>query len=873
MRLRGALGLAAVAAAVGAAATLVAQGPTATLTVNVAAGRKAISPYIYGLNFAKPSFATGIGLPVLRWGGNHTTRYNYTNNGMNHGSDWFFHNNNHYDPFSFANQTADQWVDQNAGAGTDSLLTVPLTGYVANNTSQSTCGFSVAKYGAQDDNDLGSGFPDCGNGLQGGNPIAGNDPLDTSTAITKTFAGNWTTHLVGAHGNAAGGGVKFYALDNEPGLWHETHRDVHPVPLTYDESYNNGRDYAEAIKAVDPNAIVLGPVQDGWTRYFYASYQTDAQANADRNAHGGVDFVPWYLQQMKTYEDAHPGHRLLDYLDLHFYPQTDGVTLSTAGNATNQAKRLRSTRALWDPTYVDESWIADAGPDGGIVQLIPRMHGWVNGWYPGTRLALTEYNWGGLEHINGALAQAEVLGIFGREGLDLATLWAFPDSSDGLGYDNFETLPGAYAFRMYRNYDGAGGRFGDTSVSATSSNQAQLSIFAAQRTGDSALTLMIVNKAISSAVTGTVSISNFSPAAGAHVFRYSDANLNAIAALPDQAIVANGFTASFPANSITLVVVPLAATPPAVATQAATLVTGTGATLNGTANPNGSATTAHFQYGLTTGYGSTTVDQAMGGGTSAAAIGGGAVSGLTCDTVYHFRGVASNAGGTTNGSDATFTTGICIPVATAKPLVAGRQSLFDLANASAATWHSLAAIAGRSYCASVAPAPLSQSSATPTLTAFHPDATVVAGGVAGATSVCFVAPASETVYVRTVQADASTRSHMLAVVETTIWANWFYIGGDYSAYTILRNTTASDVHASIVWRGADGQSVGTQSVTLSGRSVTYFNARATTDGTAQAGSVEVAHNGEPDAIVGSQTTLSASTGLSFDTIFVRRNPR
>ena len=134
--------------------------------------------------------------------------------------------------------------------------------------------------------------------------------------------------------------------------------------------------------------------------------------------------------------------RLLDYLDLHYYPQASGVSLSGAGDAATQARRLRSTRvAVGSRRYVDESWINEA------VRLIPRMRDWVAQYYPGTKLAIGEYNWGALDHINGALAQADVLGIFGREGLDLATLWAPPTASQ----------PGAFAFRMYRNYDGAGG--------------------------------------------------------------------------------------------------------------------------------------------------------------------------------------------------------------------------------------------------------------------------------------------------------------------------------------------------------------------------------------------------------------------------------
>jgi len=127
--------------------------------------------------------------------------------------------------------------------------------------------------------------------------------------------------------------------------------------------------------------------------------------------------VAWYLQQMKAYQTLH-GTRLLDYLDLHHYPQADGVALGSAASAATQALRPRSKRSLWDPSYMDESWISDLQPGGVAVQMIPRMKAWVNENYPGTKLAITEYNWGALENINGALAQADVFGIFGREGLE-----------------------------------------------------------------------------------------------------------------------------------------------------------------------------------------------------------------------------------------------------------------------------------------------------------------------------------------------------------------------------------------------------------------------------------------------------------------------
>ena len=239
---------------------------------------------------------------------------------------------------------------------------------------------------------------------------------------------------------------------------------------------------------------------------------------------------------MRAYEQQH-GTRILDFLDLHYYPQASGVALAPAGNSATQALRLRSTRALWDAGYTDESWI------GAPVRLLPRMRDWVNQNYPGTKLAIGEYNWGALDSLNGALAQADLLGIFGREGLDLATLWAAPATDQS----------GSYAFRMYRNYDGQGSGFGTTSVRATSANQEQLAIYAARR-ADGKLTLIVINKGTTD-LTSSITLAGMSAATGAQVYRYSAANLNAIVRGADLPAQAGMLNATFPQSSITLLVV------------------------------------------------------------------------------------------------------------------------------------------------------------------------------------------------------------------------------------------------------------------------------------------------------------------------------
>jgi hypothetical protein len=521
-----------------------ADGPA--LTVDPAVGRHPISRYVYGMNFTDASLAKELRLPVDRWGGNATTRYNYRNDTSNRASDWYFENipNDVSDPSTLPDgSSADQFVEKDRAAGTMTIMTVPLIGWVPK-AREKACGFSVAKYGPQQSIDPWD--TDCGNGITpDGAVITGNDPSDTSVPAGAGFVAGWVKYLDGRYSDAAHGGVRFYNLDNEPDIWHATHRDVHPAGAGYDEMRDRTYAIAGAIKAADPAAQTLGPVGWGWNSVFLSGLDQQTcndQGGScwsdppDRAAHGEVDFGAWYLRQMAAYQKAH-GRRILDYYDNHWYPQASGVS-GGADDAATQALRLRSTRSLWDPSYTDESWI------GQPVMAIPRMRSLVRANYPGTKTAITEYNWGALDKIDGALAQADILGIFGREGLDLATLWSPPAN----------TAPGAYAFRMYLDYDGAGSGFGDIGLSAASADQDRLSVYAAQRRRDGALTIMVINK-----TTGdlTAPLSLTSAAHGdAAVYRYGQDDPTAIVRLPDQPVSGGGTTMTFPAYSMTELVVP-----------------------------------------------------------------------------------------------------------------------------------------------------------------------------------------------------------------------------------------------------------------------------------------------------------------------------
>ena len=137
-----------------------------------------------------------------------------------------------------------------------------MIGWVAKSRTPGSS-FSVAKYGPQQKTD--PIWPDFGNGVKpDGTMITNNDPNDTCMPIDESWTSDWVKYLVGKFGNAAHGGVAIYALDNEPTWWDKMHRDVHPLPFTYDEVTEKGLKVAKAIKAADPTAEVSGPVIDFW---------------------------------------------------------------------------------------------------------------------------------------------------------------------------------------------------------------------------------------------------------------------------------------------------------------------------------------------------------------------------------------------------------------------------------------------------------------------------------------------------------------------------------------------------------------------------------------------------------------------------------
>ena len=437
-----------------------------SFTIDSSAARHPISPYIYGMN--QPSWADrSRGLRLARLGGNRWTAYNWETNASNAGADYQHQNDDYLGGGDVAGEAVRPHVAAAFAAGASMIVTVPMAGYVAADKSpggdvNQTPDYLHARFHPSRPA-KGHGFsypPDAGDGV----------------VYQDEFVAWLEASFPGARGDASR--TLFYCLDNEPDLWASTHPRIRPTgPVTYAEILERTTTYAAAIKAVAPGALVFGPVSYGWQGF--VSLQ-----NAPDQA--GRDFLDFYLDALRAAE-VRERRRLVDVLDLHWYPEARGagVRITEPGSSPAvAAARVQAPRSLWDPSYAEDSWISlDAGV--GAIRLLPRMREKIAAHYPGTRLAITEYNYGGGDEISGAVAQADALGIFGREDLFAAALW---DLSGGTRF-----IDGAFA--AYCDFDGAGGRFGDTAIAAASSDQATATIYASvDAAEDQRMVLVAVNK-------------------------------------------------------------------------------------------------------------------------------------------------------------------------------------------------------------------------------------------------------------------------------------------------------------------------------------------------------------------------------------------
>ncbi len=519
-----------------------------------------ISRYIYGGNFVNDAGAFGNATVPTEWtfnrmGGNRMTAYNWENNYSNAGKDYFYWNS--ADETTNAGGAVSRRATTTFARGQAFMATVPMSGYVSADACNCNVGISDADRATR----LATRFRVSR--ARKGSAFSLTPNASDGFVYQDEFI-NWFEATYPGRSTHPTAPV-FFSLDNEPDLWHETHKqifsDINDDPAaprlqTYAGFADTSAVYASAIKSVMPNALVFGPATATYTgitllgRYLNRNYPDPV--------YGTQNFTDVYLDRMRAASTA-AGRRLLDVLDVHFYPEA-GTVNGTISNdyATQDAAmieaRVQAPRSLWDPTYNDGSWVTNV--TGGPIRLLPRLRDQVAARYPGTKLAITEYYYGRGGDISGGIAQADVFGIFGREGVFAASLWQFA----GLYASNWNgngNLAYAYIFgalRMFRNYDGAGNSFGDTGLQATTSNVAQSSIYAS-RTSTGRTVLVVINKTTTPKVT-QITLTGTGAASSAQVYVMRDGSPNP-SRQADVAVSGNVLTYTMPAMSVsTLALIP-----------------------------------------------------------------------------------------------------------------------------------------------------------------------------------------------------------------------------------------------------------------------------------------------------------------------------
>lgn len=463
---------------------------------------KSISPYIYGVNSGVDMSKVTAG--SFRLGGNRMSSYNWENNMSNAGSDWY----NTADQYLITT-AADQFRRIPGGAALNAsyeaangnvpytLLTLQMLGYV----SSSKRGRLTEKAAAPSEywkkvlNRKGSDFS-----LEP-------DKKDDYVYIDEYL--NYLFENIGKSDSETG--FKAYALDNEPALWNSTHSLVQTEPLKCSELIEKSVDLAKLVKEMDSGAEVFGPSLFGYSAFDSLAGAPDWQTLKAENGYRW--FIDYYLDEMKKAEDEN-GTRLLDVLDIHFYTEAKGACGERSCNHYDNDEciqaRLDSVRSLYEEGYLEDSWIADTG--AGFFPLLPNLQQSIDKYYPETKIAFTEYNFGGGDHISGAVTQADMYGIFAEYGVYFATLWSFDQNAYQLA-----------AINMFTDYDGAGNGFGDTLVKTEYDNE-NISFYSSVDSEDeSVVKIIAVNKAIHDEADVNIAVSSDSKFASAEVYElYGD---------------------------------------------------------------------------------------------------------------------------------------------------------------------------------------------------------------------------------------------------------------------------------------------------------------------------------------------------------------
>ncbi|MGC1965316.1 MAG: glycoside hydrolase family 44 protein [Candidatus Acidiferrales bacterium] len=441
--------------------------PTVNVTITIDPSKtKPISPWIYGINFYSGVTGAPPQLTFDRAGGNRWTAYNWETNASNAGSDYLYENDDYLSSSTVPAEAVRSFIAGDQSNNLASLITVQLQGLVA--------GDEAGPVSVSNPPDL-SRFKQVVDqkSTVSSAPFTLTPPTTDNYVFLDEFV--WALNQKFSGTNIFGTNPThptFVSLDNEPELWNSTHLEVQgPNPVTSDDYIAKTIALTEALKNQFPNMIIFGPVHYG----FQGIYNWQGELNATPT--GANWFPDKYLIAIGA-ASATYGKPLVDVYDFHWYAEeydangTRSIDLSGTTLTDAQVQLIvQSPRNLWDPTFSDSTnsnpWIYEELGNSPI-NILGRLQSKINAEFPGMTISITEYENGGWNHIAGTIAQADNLGIFGSQGIFAANFWP-PNGTYSYA------LAG---FRAFRDFDGAGANFGDTSMQSVSSNVQNVVVYA-----------------------------------------------------------------------------------------------------------------------------------------------------------------------------------------------------------------------------------------------------------------------------------------------------------------------------------------------------------------------------------------------------------
>lgn len=463
----GIMSIACIAQPVSAAAADTAESYSMNISVDLSGEKKEISPYIYGINqYGNTNNYKNVTVNAARQGGNRYTGYNWETNWSNAGEDWINSSDTNIGDVSngagyAARQLSKECTQYNIPY---KITTLQMAGYVA-----------ADKLG-----EVTSAAP-SDRWLTVKNRKDGELLLEPDLTDDAVYMDEYVNYLVKTLGDSTTStGIQGYSLDNEPFLWNDTHPYNHPEECTADELIEKSIELAKVIKEIDPNAEVYGPALWGMLPCIQAGTSmefTDSKWESIKNNYNW--YLDYYLESMANAEKE-SGKRLLDVVDVHYYAQ----------DCSTDDGKLQAARSLYDETYVENSWLQPYY--GKYFPLLPNIQQSIDKYYPGTKIAISEYNLADIsnekttgKNVLSAIAEAEALGAFAENNVYFATYWG--------------TLPECpyveSAINLYTNYDGKGSDFGDTLVETKTDDLSESAAFAAiDGSDDSTVDVVLSNK-------------------------------------------------------------------------------------------------------------------------------------------------------------------------------------------------------------------------------------------------------------------------------------------------------------------------------------------------------------------------------------------